>query len=175
MSTRIERAAVIDKLENDFREAKGIFLADNDRINVEKVTALRADFRKAGVRYIVVKNKLAQNAVKRIGKEELAPYFRGPTSVAFSETEGVAPAKIIRDFQKENKDLLQLKIACVDGALFDAEKALRLADLPSRDILLAQLLGCLQAPMGKLAGSLCGLLTKLVGTLTALKEKKASY
>lgn len=174
MATKTERAAAIDKLESDFRESKGIFLADNNKINVEKVTLLRANFRKAGVRYIVVKNKLAQNAIKRIGKEDLAPFFKGPTAVALSKGEGVVPAKIIRDFQRENKDLLRLKIACVDGTLFDADEALRLADLPSRDVLLAQLLGCLQAPMGKLVGSLSGLFTKLTGTLTALKEKKAS-
>lgn len=175
MATRVERSAVIDKLENDFRDAKGIFLADYNRINVEKVTALRANFRKGGVRYTVVKNKLAQNAVKRIGKEELAPYFRGPTAVAFSKNEGVSPAKIIRDFQKENKGLLQVKVACVDGTLFDAETALQLADLPSRDVLLSQLLCCLRAPMGKLVGSMSGIFTKLVGTLTALKEKKESF
>ena len=99
MATRTERTAVIDKLENDLREAKGIFLADNHKINVEKVTALRANFRKAGVRYTVVKNKLALNAARRIGREELVPFFRGPTAVALSNTEGVAPARIIRDFR----------------------------------------------------------------------------
>jgi large subunit ribosomal protein L10 len=173
MATKTERTAVIETLEEKFREAKGLFLADNHKINVNKVTQLRANFRKAGVHYIVVKNTLAQNAAKRIGREELAPFFKGPTAVALSKHDGTAPAKIIRDFQKENKDLLQLKIACVDGAIFKAEEALRLADLPSREILLSQLLGCLQAPMGKLAGSLSGILTKLVGTLTALKDKKS--
>ncbi|MBN1577093.1 MAG: 50S ribosomal protein L10 [Chitinispirillaceae bacterium] len=174
MSIRTERTAVIETLEKDFREARGIFLADYHKINVDKITQLRANFRKAGVRYIVVKNKLAQNAVKRIGREELVPFFKGPTAVALSKSEGITPAKIIRDFQKENKNLLQLKIACVDGAVFSSGEALRLADLPGREVLLAQLLGCLQAPLGKLAGSLYGILAKLVGTLTALKDKQAS-
>ena len=174
MATRTERNTVIEKLEHDFNEAKGIFLADNNKINVEKVTSLRANFRKAGVTYVVVKNKLAQNAVKRIGKDDLAPFFKGPTAVAFSKVDSVAPAKIIRDFQKENKDLLGVKVSYVDGALYNAGETLRLADIPSREVLLSQLLGCLQAPMGKLAGSLSGILSKFVGTLNALKEKKES-
>ncbi len=174
MSTRSERTAIIDRLEKEFKEAKGIFLTDNNKINVEKVTALRANFRKEGVRFVVVKNKLAQTALKRIGKEELVSYFKGPTAIALCKGDGIAPAKIIRDFQKENNDLLKVKIAWVDGTLFDAENTLRLADLPGRDILLAQFLGCLKAPMGKLVGSLGGILTKFVGTLNALKDKKES-
>lgn len=174
MATRTERTAAIENLEKEFKEAKGIFVADNHKINVEKVTALRATFRKSGMRYIVVKNTLAQTAAKRIGKEELIPFFKGPTGVAISKKEGTAPAKIIRDFQKDNKDLFQLKVACVDGSVFNPIDAMRLADLPGREALLAQLLGCLQAPMGKFAGSLSGILGKFVGTLNALKDKKAS-
>ncbi len=174
MSTREERSAVIEELEKNFKEASGIFLADNNRINVEKITKLRSDFRKAGVRYVVVKNKLAQTAVKRIGRDDLASHFTGPTGMAITTGDGTAPAKIIRDFQKENKNLLNLKVAVVDGSVFNTEEAMRLADLPSREVLLAQLLGCLQAPMGKFVGSLAGVFTKLTGTLTALKDKKAS-
>lgn len=174
MSTRAERTAVIEELEKNFKEASGIFLADNNKINVEKITKLRSDFRNAGVRYVVVKNKLAQTAAKRIGKDDLVSHFTGPTGMAITTGDGTVPAKIIRDFQKENKNLLSLKVAIVDGTVFSTEDAMRLADLPSREVLLSQLLGCLQAPMGKLVGSLSGVFTKLTGTLTALKDKKAS-
>lgn len=174
MATRIERTTTIENLEKEFKEATGIFVADNHKINVEKITALRSTFRKSGIRYIVVKNTLAKTAAKRIGKEDLIPFFKGPTGVAISKSEGTAPAKIFREFQKENKDLLQLKVACVDGSVFNPADAMRLADLPSREVLLSQLLGCLQAPMGKFAGSLSGILGKFVGTLNAVKDKKAS-
>ena len=174
MSTRAERTAVIEELEKTFKEASGIFLADNNKIDVEKITKLRSEFRTAGVRYVVVKNKLAQTAAKRLGKDDLASHFTGPTGMAITTGEGTVPAKIIRDFQKENKDLLGLKVAVVDGTVFSPEDAARLADLPGRDVLLSQLLGCLEAPMGKLVGSLSGIFTKLTGTLTALKDKKAS-
>lgn len=174
MSTRAERTEIIEELEKNFKEANGIFLADNNKINVEKITKLRSDFRNAGVRYIVVKNKLAQTAAKRIGKDELAEHFSGPTGMAITTGDGTVPAKIIKDFQKENKNLLGIKVAVVDGSIFSPEDAARLADLPSREELLSQLLGCLEAPMSKLVGSLSGVFNKLTGTLTALKDKKAS-
>jgi len=172
MSTRNERTAAIESLENEFKAAGGVYVADNNKISVEKISQLRVSFRKAGVKYVVVKNTLAQNAAKRVGMEGLAPYFKGPTGVAIVGKESTVPAKIIRDFQKDNKDLLGLKAAFVDGMVLNGEDALRLADIPSREVLLSQLLGCLQAPMGKFVGSLAGIFTKLVGTLEAVKDQK---
>jgi len=172
MSTKAERTSDIEELENAFRDARGIFIADNNKINVEKITKLRADLRKNGIRFIVVKNTLAKEAAKRVGKEALNPHFKGPTAVAIAAKEGTAPAKVLRDFQKDNKDLLSLRAAYVDGTIFNADEALKLADIPSREVLLSQLLGCLQAPMGKFAGVLNGILSKFVGTLEAVKDKK---
>lgn len=172
MSTKAERTADIEFLEKEFQEATGIFLADNNKINVEKTTKLRSDLRKNGIQFIVVKNTLAKIACSRVGKDDLIPHFKGPTAVAVTRKEGTIPAKIIRDFQKENKDLLGLKVAYVEGSVFKGDDAIKLADLPSREVLLSQLLGCLQAPMGKFAGVLNSFLSKFVGTLNALKEKK---
>jgi large subunit ribosomal protein L10 len=174
MSTKAERTAVIEELETVFRDARGIFVADNNKINVEKVTKLRSDLRKNGIQFIVVKNTLAKKAAEKTGKEGLSKFFKGPTVVAVATHEGTAPAKVLRDFQKDNKDLLSLKAAYVDGTLFNATDALKLADIPSREVLLSQLLGCLQAPMGKFAGALNGILSKFVGTLEAVKEKKSA-
>jgi large subunit ribosomal protein L10 len=173
MSTRSERTAVIEELENEFRDASGIFLADNNKITVEQVTKLRSDLRKNGIHFIVVKNTLAREAANRVGKTALAPHFKGQTAVAVTKNDVSIPAKVLRDFQKDYKDLLQVKVALVDGTLFKGEDVARLAELPSREVLLAQLLGCLQAPMGKFAGVLNGILSGLVGTLEALKDKKS--
>jgi len=117
---------------------------------------------------------LQKKQQKKTGKEGLSKFFTGPTVVAVATREGTAPAKVLRDFQKDNKDLLSLKAAYVDGTLFNATDALKLADIPSREALLSQLLGCLQAPMGKFAGALNGILSKLVGTLEAVKEQKSA-
>ena len=172
MSTRSERTAVIDRLEDNFKDATGIFVTNNDKINVEKVTKLRADFRKEEISFVVVKNKLAKIAAERSGKEGLVSFMTGPTAIAISKKDGTEPAKVIKEFQKENKELLELRGAYVDGTVLNPEDAIRLADIPSKEVLLAQLLGCLQAPMGKFAGSLAGIFNKLTGTLTALKDKK---
>ena len=173
MSTKKQRTESIDKLEKEFNDAQGIYLADNNKINVAQVTRLRADIRKKGMRFVVVKNTLAKAAAKRAGKEALEDFFKGPTAVVVAKADAVAPAKIIKDFQKENKDLLCVKVAYVDGSIFNAAQVLQLADIPSREVLLAQFLGCLKAPMGNFAGTLSGIVTKFVRTLDALKEKKA--
>jgi len=174
MSTRSERTAVIEELEREFRGAKGIYVTDNHKITVEVVTRLRTELRKSGIRYIVVKNTLAKEACKRVGIESLNPYFKGPTAVAVASKDSTVPAKILRDFRKELKELLEVKAAYVDGALFSGGQAEKLADLPSREALLAQLLGVLKAPVGNMAGVLNGIMTKFVRTLDALKEQKGA-
>ena len=172
MLTKIERTQKIEELENEFKEARGIYLTDNNRITVAQVTKLRSDIRKKGMRFVVVKNSLAKAAAKRCGKDSIESYFKGPTAVVLARDNAAAPAKTIKDFQKDHKDLLTVKAAYVDGALFNSAQVLQLADLPSREVLLAQFLGCLKQPASNLAGVLSSIITKFARTLDALKEKK---
>jgi large subunit ribosomal protein L10 len=172
MSTRNERTTIIDELEQEFRGAQGVYITNNHKIKVEAVTRLRSELRKKGVRYFVVKNTLAKEACKRVGITDLDPFFKGPTAIAFSPLDSTAPAKTLRDFRKELKDLLEVKAAYVDGTFFSGAQADKLADLPSREVLMAQLLGVMQAPVGNMAGVLNGILSKFVGTLEAVKDKK---
>jgi len=174
MSTRTERTQAIETLEKEISQSSGIYLTDINKISVDKITKLRVNFRKKGIRYVVVKNTLAKIACERSGKKDLIPHLKGAVGVALAQQESMAPAKIIKDFQKENKDLLAVKIACVDGTFFSGQDALKLADIPSREVLLAQLLGCLQAPVANMAGSLNGILIKLAGTMEGLKNQKES-
>jgi len=172
MATKTERTQLIDKLESEFRGATGIFMTDFTSINVEKITKLRTDFRNAGAKYIVVKNSLARIALERCGLNTLAPYLKKPVGVAITRGDAVAPAKIIKDFRKKNNNLLDLRVAYIDGSLFDSAQTERLADLPGKDVLLSQLLSCLNAPMATFVGVLNGVLTSLVGTLQAVKDAK---
>jgi large subunit ribosomal protein L10 len=174
MSTKTQRTAAVDKLEKTFGEARGIYIADNNKITVAQVTRLRSNLRKKGMRFLVVKNTLAKIAAKKVGKEAIGSFFKGPTAVVIAPADAAAPAKVIKDFQKENKDLLTVKAAYVDGTMFNAAQVLQLADIPSREVLLAQLLGCFKAPMGNMAGVLSGILVKLARTLDALREKKGT-
>jgi large subunit ribosomal protein L10 len=171
-TTKAIRTAAIEQLEKDFSEARGIYVADNNKIDVAKVTKLRAEIRKKGMQFIVVKNTLAKIAIQKCGKNVIESYFKGPTAVVISKTDAAAPAKVFKSFQKDNKDLLNVKGAYVDGVVFTSDQVMKLAELPGREVLLAQLLGCLKAPMGNLAGTLAGIMTKFVRTLDAVNEKK---
>lgn len=172
MSTRSERTQAVEALEKEFKQACGIYLTDINRISVEKITKLRVNFRKKDIRYVVVKNTLAKIACERSGKKDLVPYLKGAVGVALARRESMAPSKIIRDFQKENKDLLPIRIAYVDGTVFGGEAALKLADIPPREALLAQLLCCLQAPVANAAGCLNAVLVKFAATMEGLKHKR---
>ena len=91
MSTREERTEAIGVLEREFTQARGIYLTDINRINVEQMTALRNSFRKKGVKYIVVKNTLARIACEKSGKKELAPYLKGAVGVALASARKHGP------------------------------------------------------------------------------------
>jgi large subunit ribosomal protein L10 len=176
MSTRSERTKSIEVLEKEFKDAKGIYLTDNNKIDVARISKVRVALRKKGMKYIVVKNTLAKIAAEKSGKKEIAPYFKGQIGVVIAPSDGMAPAKIIKDFQKEfakdQKELLEVKIAYVDGTAFTGKDTARLADIPPREVLLSQLLGVLQAPMSKFAGTLNGVLTTFAQTLEAVKVQK---
>lgn len=172
MSTKTERCQQIEKLQREFVEARGIYLTDIDRISVAKITQLRAELRKNGLKYIVVKNSLARIALERTGKDGIAHFLTGKVGVVVAKGEATVPARVIRDFHKDNRDLLKLKAAIVEGTVFDGAQAERLADIPSREVLLSQLLSCLQAPMSRFVGALSGILGNLVGILQAVKEQK---
>jgi large subunit ribosomal protein L10 len=174
MSTKVERTLAIEKLTKVFSGAAGIYLADNNKISVSQVMKLRVNVRKKGMRFIVVKNSLARIAAQRSNKKSIADFFKGPTAVIVASDDVAAPARIIKDFQKENKNLLAVKAAFVDGSVFSADEVLKLADIPNREVLLAQFVGCLKQPMSRLAGALDGIITKLVGTIDAVKGKKVN-
>lgn len=174
MSTRNERTDAIATLEKEFTGATGIYMTDFTGVNVEKITKFRADIRNAGAKYLVVKNTLARIALERCGFESLVQYVNGPVGVVITKNDAIVPAKVIKEFKKTIKDLMRVKIAYVDGSILTAAEAARLADLPSREVLLSQLLSCIGAPMSNLVGSLKGILTTFVGTLEAVKNKKES-
>lgn len=176
MSTAAERNQLIDRYQEDFKNASGIYLTDFRGITVEKMTQLRSDFRANNVKYVVVKNSLAKIALERCNgdRKDLVPFVKGHTGVAIVADEATAPSKVIRDFQKENAELLKVSQAYVDGSLFGPDAIGKLADLPSREVLLSQLLSVFKAPTTNFAGALNGVFTKFLGVLEALKEKKGS-
>lgn len=174
MSTRSEKTEAIATLEKEFSEATGIYMTDFTNINVEKMTKFRADMRSSGGRYIVVKNTLARIALEKCGLNQLIPYLDSPIGVAITRGDAIGPAKVIREFGKKNKNLLDLKVAYIDGNLFSGDEAAKIAALPSREVLLSEILSCLSSPMSNFVGALNEILAKFVRTLNAVLNKKES-
>ena len=143
-------------------------------MNVAKVSELRRKFRENEVSYFVSKNTLTKIAANNAGYEDkLNDLLNGQIGIAYVSGDATAPARVIRNFKKENKDATLEVIGLVfEGEIFSAEKYKELANLPSRDELLAMFVGTINQPMSKLVGTLNGVLSKLMGVLNSLKEIK---
>lgn len=146
-------------------------LTDYRGLNVGEITELRAQLRGAGVKYKVAKNTLIKRAAHGLGVMNLDEFLEGPTAIAFS-SDPAALAKILVDFAKNHKNL-EIKTGLLDKKLVEGDKIKELASLPSRDVLLAQVVGAMQSPMYGFAGSLAGLLRKFVYALDQVREQKA--
>ncbi|QWU15759.1 large subunit ribosomal protein L10 [Paenibacillus sophorae] len=137
---------VTGKLQNSITTV----VADYRGLNVSQVTELRKQLREAGVEFQVLKNTLLRRATAAAELTELDEVLTGPTAIAFSANDAVAPAKILNDFAKKN-DALKLKGGVVEGKVIGADQIKALAELPSREGLLSMLLSVLQAPMRNFA------------------------
>ncbi|MEK4665444.1 50S ribosomal protein L10 [Priestia sp. FSL H7-0729] len=140
----------VDAVTAKLRESVTTVVVDYRGLNVAQVTELRKQLREAGIEFQVLKNSLLRRAAAAAELAELDSVLTGPTAIAFSVDDVVAPAKILNDFAKKN-DALELKGAVVEGRVIGVEEVKALAELPSRDGLLSMLLSVLQAPVRNFA------------------------
>ena len=140
-------------------------------LTVEEVTNLRCKMRDAGVEYKVIKNTMIQRAADKEGIEGLNSILEGPTAVAFGMKDPVSPAKILVDFAKDTKKT-EIKGGVLDGKTIDVDGVKYLASLPSKEELLAKMMGSLNAPVTGLVMALSGVMRNLVCALNAIKEQK---
>ncbi|MCM3130823.1 50S ribosomal protein L10 [Paenibacillus shunpengii] len=140
----------VDVVTAKLRESATTVVADYRGLNVAQVTELRKQLREAGIEFQVLKNTLLRRATAAAELTELDEVLTGPTAIAFSGEDAVAPAKILNDFAKKN-DALKLKGAVVEGRVVGVEEVKALAELPSREGLLSMLLSVLQAPVRNFA------------------------
>ncbi len=146
-----EKQAIVAALTDKIRKAQSGVFVDYKGITVEDDTKLRAEMRKNNVEYSVVKNTLVRFAVNEIGYQELDPVLNGTTAMAISMDDSVLPSKIVGDFAKKHPKVYKIKAGFVDGKVVDAATIERIADLPSKDILIAMVLGTMNAPIAALA------------------------
>jgi large subunit ribosomal protein L10 len=171
MAAKSEKAAVVENMAARLAKARGVYLTDFTGMNVATLQDLRRRMRKSEIHYEVVKNTLARRAVEASGLRDLEPHLEGPTAIAIVETDELAPARILGEFAKEFQRP-RVKLAVVEGKVFTEEEVKALALLPSRDVLLAQLLGAMQGPMRNLVGVLSAPLRDFVSALDQIRRKK---
>ncbi len=145
-----EKQLAVDEISAKLRESSATVVADYRGLNVAQVTELRKQLREAGIEFQVLKNSLVRRATASAELSELDQVLTGPTAIAFSKDDAVAPAKILNDFAKKN-DKLEIKGGVVEGRVVGTDQIKALADLPSREGLLSMLLSVLQAPMRNFA------------------------
>lgn len=145
-ATIAKKAQQVTEVAEQFKNASSVVVVDYLGITVEEATNLRAELRKAGVQFAVVKNSILTRAAKEAGLEGMDDIFKGPSAVAFSNEDVVAPAKILADFAKK-VEALEIKAGVVEGKVSSKEEIEALAKLPSREGLLSMLLSVLQAPV----------------------------
>jgi len=165
------KQVVVQEIAEKFRKAQTAILVNYRGLNVEEVTELRAKARAAGIDYKVYKNSMMRFAAKETGFEGLLDVLVGPTAVAFCDTDPVAPAKLLNDFAKLHK-ALEIKAGMVEGKCLDVKGVEALAELPSREVLVARVLGGLNAPISGFVNVLNGNMRGLVVALNAIAEQK---
>ena len=148
-----EKKAVVSALVDRLKNAQAGVIADYRGLTVAQDTELRKKLREAGVEYTIVKNTLTRFAANEVGLNDLDPILHGPSALATSTTDVVAPAKILVEFAKDNEQL-EIKAGFVDGKVIDANEVKVYASIPSKEVLISKMLGSLQAPIGSLVRTL---------------------
>ena len=166
---RTEKEQLVSELRRKIAGARALYFTDFTGLNVKRMTELRRRLRRAGVEYVVRKNTLALRAVSESGLPT-AP-LRGPTGVVLS-SDPVVAAKLLTDFAKENEQKPVVKGGLLEGQPVDEAQVKKLATLPPREQMLAELGAGLQAPLAGFLGALSALLQNFVGALEGLKQQR---
>lgn len=156
---QLKEAKVVE-IKEKLEKAQSVILASYQGLTVEEDTTLRKSLRAEGVEYKVYKNSLVTLAAKELGIEGIEEYLEGPVSIAFGYEDATAPARILFDFAKTHKKL-ELKAGIVDSVIYNKEQVEKLATIPSKEVLIAKLLGSFKAPLSSFAY-----------LINAIKEKK---
>ncbi len=156
------KKAIVANIKEKFEKAQTVVLVDYRGLTVAEDTELRNQLRQAGVEYMVLKNTMINLATKEMGFDQLAAHLEGPTAVAFGMTDMIAPAKIISDFSKKAKKMT-IKCGICDGAYLDEAGVQALANLPSKEVLIAKIMGSMMSSVSKFVYCVEALRKKMAG------------
>lgn len=166
-----EKQAIVEDLQEKFRRSKVVIVTDYKGLNVDKMNALRRKLREENVEYRVVKNTLLTRAAKDTDVAAIESHFTGPSAVAMSFEDPVAPAKVLTDFAKENEKL-EIRVGVLKGKVLELADIKSLSSLPSREILLGQLLSTMNGVPGGFVRTLAAVPRGLLNVLVAIKDQK---
>lgn len=169
-----KKVAAVAELAEKFSQGKSFIVTDYRGLDVKETTELRRLLRGAGGELKVAKNTMARRAAESARMPALTQFLTGPTAIAVGYDDPVALAKALSDFARTHEDL-QIKGGVLSGRAIDADGVKRLADLPPREVLLAQVLAGMQAPIAGLVGVLQGTVRKLVYVLDAVRAQKEAH
>jgi large subunit ribosomal protein L10 len=171
---RSDKEAIVAEVVDKASRATAMYFADFSGLTVGEATDLRREFRKAGIEYRVVKNTLARKALEQVtGYDSVYDKLVGPTGIAFSYDDAIAPAKIIKKFS-EKSGKLKLKVAVLEKQVFDGSQLDQLSKLPGRAELMAGVVGSIHAPISGIVGAIGALARDLVYVIDAIEKKKAA-
>ncbi|MBN2226454.1 MAG: 50S ribosomal protein L10 [candidate division Zixibacteria bacterium] len=169
-----EKITSVSQIKEHLEGAGSVFVTDYTGLNVEQITKLRKDLRENSIRYLVAKNTLMRIAAKETGYDGLAEYLTGQTALAFGAEDAAAAAKILYDsFKAIEKPVIRAFVLDDKDQVFPGDKVVRLAELPSREVLYSQIVAAVEAPFSSLISSIDALFQELIATLAALEKSKA--
>lgn len=166
-----QKAEQVELLTDKLKKAKVAVLTDYRGLTVSQLQELRGRLRGADVEYRVIKNTLARRAAEAAGYPALKDELEGPVAIAFGYDDLSIASKLINEFVRTTRLKLDVVGGLVEGRVFSADQVKQLADLPSRETLIAQLMGTLQSPVAQLVGIMQTPLQQLLGVLEAYKNK----
>jgi large subunit ribosomal protein L10 len=166
---RAEKEQLVTELSDKLKSAQSLYYTDFTGLNVKRMTELRRRLKRAGVDYVVIKNTLALRAVNESGL--VGETLKGPTGLVVGK-DPVAAARVLTEFAKEFEDRPAMKGGMLQGKAIDNAQVKRMASLPSREQMLADLAAGMQSPMAAFVGALSGLLYMFAGALDALKSQR---
>ena len=169
MLTREQKQEQSQQLRERLADATTLFLLENRGLNVNDVNVLRSEVRKTEATYKVVKNTVVRLAVEGTEMEGITPFLTGPKVLAYTDGDGVELAKVLKTFIKTHPEL-SFEQAFLEGQILEAKDAEKIADLPSRDELIAKLLYVLQSPIRRLAVALNAPLQQFAGVIGQIAE-----
>lgn len=166
-----EKQAVLTEITEKLKSASALYITNYSGMSVPEVNELRGAFRKGDIRFKVYKNKLVKLAMEEVGGyDEIIPHLYEQNAFAFVEEELAAPAKVLKDFIKDNNKP-QFKAAIVDGDFYGEDKLDVLASMKSKNEIIGDILGLLMAPLSNVVGALNSQGSNLVGAINTIAEK----